>query len=246
MRLTRRYRARFCADHDAMFDELIGNARVKGILKRMLDSDRLPGAMLFTGEEGIGKKLFALEVARALNCRTPKDHEGCGVCSSCTRIRKLNYPQREDGEEWTQIIWTDHPDAGLVVAPKRVLRVEQKNLETGARERNDRLLTVPVKARHVESEDADPRLRAELEQFFTAAVAFEGKDVRLLGWGDASEADAIVRAAEVLPLEGTEQEPSRRQGDGEIARRKGFSHVASGPLVRSSYHAADFHPVVRR
>ena len=33
---------------------------------------------------------------------------------------------------------------------------------------------------------------------------------------------------------------------GEIARKKGFDHVASGPLVRSSYHAADFHPVVRR
>ena len=33
---------------------------------------------------------------------------------------------------------------------------------------------------------------------------------------------------------------------GDIARRKGFRYVASGPLVRSSYHAADFHPVVRR
>ena len=32
---------------------------------------------------------------------------------------------------------------------------------------------------------------------------------------------------------------------GEIARKKGFEHAASGPLVRSSYHAADFHPVVR-
>jgi lipoyl synthase len=32
---------------------------------------------------------------------------------------------------------------------------------------------------------------------------------------------------------------------GEIARKKGFEHVASGPLVRSSYHAADFHPIVR-
>jgi lipoic acid synthetase len=32
---------------------------------------------------------------------------------------------------------------------------------------------------------------------------------------------------------------------GDIARKKGFEHVASGPLVRSSYHAADFHPVVR-
>lgn len=33
---------------------------------------------------------------------------------------------------------------------------------------------------------------------------------------------------------------------GDVARRKGFLYVASGPLVRSSYHAADFHPVVRR
>ena len=108
-----------------MFDELTGNSRVKAVLKRMLVSDRLPGAMLFTGEEGIGKKLFALEIARALNCRTPKDQEACGVCSSCVRIRRLNYPMRDDADEWTQIIWTDHPDVGLVVAPKRVLRVEQ-------------------------------------------------------------------------------------------------------------------------
>jgi DNA polymerase III subunit delta' len=108
-----------------MFDELTGNARVKAVLKRMLVSDRLPGALLFAGEEGIGKKRFALEVARALNCRSPKDHEACGVCSSCKRIGKLNYPQREDADEWSQIIWTDHPDVGLVVAPKRVLRVEQ-------------------------------------------------------------------------------------------------------------------------
>ena len=108
-----------------MFDELTGNERVKAALRRILSADRLPGALLFTGEEGIGKKRFALEVARALNCRTPKGHEGCGVCSSCTRIVKLNYPQRDDADEWTQIIWTDHPDVGLVVAPKRVLRVEQ-------------------------------------------------------------------------------------------------------------------------
>ncbi|MEP6955987.1 MAG: lipoyl synthase [Chthoniobacterales bacterium] len=39
--------------------------------------------------------------------------------------------------------------------------------------------------------------------------------------------------------------PERFDAFGEIARAKGFDHVASGPLVRSSYHAADFHPVVR-
>ncbi|MFL6527083.1 MAG: lipoyl synthase [Chthoniobacterales bacterium] len=39
--------------------------------------------------------------------------------------------------------------------------------------------------------------------------------------------------------------PERFEAYREIAKAKGFEHVASGPLVRSSYHAADFHPVVR-
>ncbi len=116
-----------------MFDELTGNSRVKAALKHMLVTNRLPGALLFTGEEGIGKKRFALEVARALNCRNAKDHEGCGVCSSCVRITKLNYPQSADRDDWIPIIWTDHPDVGMVVPPKRVLRVEQmRQIETEA------------------------------------------------------------------------------------------------------------------
>lgn len=32
----------------------------------------------------------------------------------------------------------------------------------------------------------------------------------------------------------------------EVAEEKGFEYVASGPLVRSSYHAADYHPARRR
>ena len=36
--------------------------------------------------------------------------------------------------------------------------------------------------------------------------------------------------------------PERFEEYGEMARSRGFRHVASGPLVRSSYHAADFHP----
>ena len=37
--------------------------------------------------------------------------------------------------------------------------------------------------------------------------------------------------------------PETFQLYGDIARKKGFTHVASGPLVRSSYHAADFNPL---
>ncbi len=39
--------------------------------------------------------------------------------------------------------------------------------------------------------------------------------------------------------------PEAFQLYGEIARKKGFTFVASAPLVRSSYHAGDFNPVSR-
>ena len=91
----------------------------------MLESARLPGAMLFSGEDGVGKKMFALELARALNCTKPNGVEACGACPACKRTLKINYPAGEDADDFKGIIWTDHPDVGLVVAPKRVLLVAQ-------------------------------------------------------------------------------------------------------------------------
>ncbi|HZE64875.1 MAG TPA: DNA polymerase III subunit delta' [Pyrinomonadaceae bacterium] len=134
-----------------MFDQLIGNDRVKKLLRRMLANQRLPGAMLFSGEDGVGKKLFALEIARALNCRTPQGIEGCGHCPPCLRIAKFNYPTSEESDDWKGIIWTDHPDVGIVVAPKRVLLVEQMR----AIEREANYRPFEGKARVFIVEDAD-------------------------------------------------------------------------------------------
>ena len=108
-----------------MLDQLTGNARVKQLLRRMLGSGRVPGALLFTGEEGVGKKLFALEIAKALNCRAPQGVEGCGKCPACVRMSRFNFPQSQESDDWKKIIWTDHGDVGMVVAPKRLLLVDQ-------------------------------------------------------------------------------------------------------------------------
>jgi len=107
-----------------MFDQLTGNERVKKLLRRMLGSGRVPGALLFAGEEGVGKKLFALEIAKALNCRT-QGIEGCGKCPACLRMSRFNFPQSQDPDDWKKIFWTDHGDVGMVVAPKRLLLVDQ-------------------------------------------------------------------------------------------------------------------------
>jgi lipoic acid synthetase len=37
--------------------------------------------------------------------------------------------------------------------------------------------------------------------------------------------------------------PDKFKEYADVARGKGFEHVSSGPLVRSSYHAGDYHPV---
>ncbi len=97
------------------------------------------------------------------------------------------------------VVWDGASYPGVVVPSRAigVLRVEQTNLVSRARERNDRILAVPVKAPRWQwlttVFDLDDRWRGEIEQFFIAAVAFEGKDVRLLGWGDAHDATDLIR-----------------------------------------------------
>jgi DNA polymerase-3 subunit delta' len=107
-----------------MFDHLAGNQRVKDILRRMLKDGRVPGALLFAGEGGIGKKLFALELAKALNCQTPKGLEACDHCSSCVRISQSKFADFTDVDDnKKRLIWSDHPDVALARPLNRVLRI---------------------------------------------------------------------------------------------------------------------------
>ncbi len=107
-----------------MFDQLVGNQRAKQILRRMLGQGRVPGALLFAGEEGVGKKLFALELARALNCRRREGVEACGVCSSCTRTGKFEYPSEDDRDAHKKVIWSGHRDVGMIIPYKRSILVD--------------------------------------------------------------------------------------------------------------------------
>ncbi|HJQ32866.1 MAG TPA: DNA polymerase III subunit delta' [Pyrinomonadaceae bacterium] len=107
-----------------MFDTLFGNERAKETLRRMLKRGRVPGALLFAGEEGLGKKLFALELARALNCTSRRGVEACGVCPACVRIGKFQLPASDDREEHKKVIWSEHRDVGLVRPYNRNILVD--------------------------------------------------------------------------------------------------------------------------
>ena len=91
----------------------------------MLERRRVPGALLFAGEDGVGKKLFAVALGCALNCRTPAGGEACGECPSCRRIQRFTLPAPDDTDANKQILWSEHKDVGLVRPAGRLIRVEQ-------------------------------------------------------------------------------------------------------------------------
>lgn len=73
------------------FLEIPGNARIKNILAKALQRQKLPNSLLFTGPAGVGKHSTALVVAKALNCLQKTD-DACETCSSCLGINKGNFP----------------------------------------------------------------------------------------------------------------------------------------------------------
>ena len=106
--------------------------------------------------------------------------------------------QGPDGDAIDAAIWWDVATYPGVVIPCRalaVVRVEQNGAE-GGRIRNDRVLALPIDARR--ELDLTARVRQEIEHFFIAATVLEGKDARILGWGDADAALALIRAAATL------------------------------------------------
>jgi DNA polymerase III subunit delta' len=131
--------------------ELIGNNQAKEFLFRMLEAGRLPGAMLFAGPEGIGKKQFALEVAKSVLCENTEIFGSCGRCSVCQRVDRFTFPTSEKKDDYEKVFIGDHADVGQVVPFRRTILVDAiRDLE---REANFR--PYEGKARFFIVDDAD-------------------------------------------------------------------------------------------
>ncbi len=107
-----------------MFSKLIGNDDAKRSLKRLLANGRVPNSLLFAGDEGVGKRQFALQVAKAFVCKEPTDGEACGVCAACRRADVFVFPKSDKGEDFEQVFFSEHPDVGTVIPFKRNVRVD--------------------------------------------------------------------------------------------------------------------------
>jgi DNA polymerase-3 subunit delta' len=93
------------------FDSIIEQERPVRILKTLYRKGTIPHALLFTGQEGVGKHSAAIAFAMICNCigmetplpsrsntqtqlRSPAlhDDEPCGVCPACRKIMSGNHP----------------------------------------------------------------------------------------------------------------------------------------------------------
>jgi inorganic pyrophosphatase len=106
-----------------------------------------------------------------------------------------------DGDPLDALVVSDLSTAPGVVIECRALAVvslEQDSKEKeGERERNDRIIAMPL---HATAEDAHLKqgtlgeeLKKEVEAFFLNAVLFQHKNVKILGWDGAQAALAAIK-----------------------------------------------------
>ncbi len=72
------------------FNNLVGNSSAKEILTNSVKDGRISHSYIFSGPPGVGKKLFALEFARLINCESGMQ-ENC-KCGSCSKIERIIHP----------------------------------------------------------------------------------------------------------------------------------------------------------
>ena len=84
------------------FEDLIGNEKIKNLLKNSAQTNNVLHSYLFVGTDGIGKSLFAKEFAHMILC-TSEQSKPCKTCKSCLEFQGESHPdflqiEPEDGK----------------------------------------------------------------------------------------------------------------------------------------------------
>ena len=74
------------------FTDILGQGWAISLLRRTIETNRIPHALVFTGPKGVGRFLTATTVAKALNCLGDVQGDCCDRCLSCTKIAKGVHP----------------------------------------------------------------------------------------------------------------------------------------------------------
>lgn len=74
------------------FKEAVGQQHIKEKLIGMVNSGKIPHALMLLGPEGNGALPIALAMAQYIQCENKQLEDSCGVCSSCIKNKKLIHP----------------------------------------------------------------------------------------------------------------------------------------------------------
>jgi DNA polymerase III subunit delta' len=73
------------------FSDIIGHQRQLEILRSAISTGRLHHAYLFLGSEGVGKRMIAMALSKAIHC-VESNQDYCSRCVECVRITNGNHP----------------------------------------------------------------------------------------------------------------------------------------------------------
>ena len=100
------------------FTDILAQGHIIDHFKKAIKTDHLSHAYIFTGQDGVGKALFAKEFAKALNCKS-NERDACNSCLNCIRIEKESHPD---------ISWTDREEKA------KFIKIEDiRNLQNSVR-----------------------------------------------------------------------------------------------------------------
>ncbi len=74
------------------FKNVIGQHVIKGKLAAMVNSGKMPHALMLMGPEGNGNLALALAISQYLLCIKKSDTDSCGECPACQRNEKMIHP----------------------------------------------------------------------------------------------------------------------------------------------------------
>ncbi len=74
------------------YSQVIGQTESKIRLQSMVEDNRVPHALMFTGPEGSGNLPLAIAFATHLLCKNKSPQGACGTCSACIQSSKLTHP----------------------------------------------------------------------------------------------------------------------------------------------------------